>query len=306
MDDTTIKDASPGADKGSDRVEDAGPGSRRRARTWRSFAKNKAAVVGLAILALFVFAAIFAPFLTPYDPFEQDLALSLQPPSMSHLLGTDGAGRDILARIMFGGRYTLVIGLLAVALAVIIGVPLGLISGYFGGWVDMVIQRVTDIMLSFNTFLLALALVAVLGVGMKSVIIAVGIGVVPQFIRLTRGVALSLKQGVYIEAAESFGASRLAILRRHLLRNAVTPIVVFATLNIGVAILVASGLGFLGLGVQPPAAEWGTMLADGRQYIFSAAYVSAFPGLAVFLVVLGFNLAGDGLRDALDPNLRTE
>lgn len=294
------------ADQTTDLDVPDGMGSNRWRVLWRGFAKNKAALVGLAILALFTFAAIAAPLLTTYDPTEQSLAKALEGPSAAHLLGTDNAGRDLLTRIMYGGRYTLMIGLFAVGLAIAIGVPLGLISGYFGGWVDQVIQRLTDILLSFNTFLLALALVAVLGVGLSSVVIAVGIGVVPQFIRLTRGVALSLKQRVYIEAAEAFGASRLTILRRHLLRNAVTPIVVFATLNVGVAILVAAGLGFLGLGVQPPAAEWGTMLADGRQYIFSDAYVSAFPGLAVFLVVLGFNLAGDGLRDALDPNLRTE
>jgi len=277
---------------------------RRRGGRWRTFLRNRAAVVGLVILVVFILAAILAPLLTPYNPSQQDLAMVLQPPSAAHWLGTDGSGRDLLARIMFGGQYTLIIGLLAVTLAVLVGVPLGLISGYLGGWCDMIIQRVTDIMLSFNTFLLALALVAVLGVGPTSVIIAVGIGVIPQFIRLTRGVALSLKQRVYIEAAESFGASRASILWRHLLRNAVSSIIVYATLNIGVAILVAAGLGFLGLGVQPPAAEWGTMLSEGSQYIFSAPYVSAFPGLAVFLVVLGFNLAGDGLRDALDPNLR--
>lgn len=279
-------------------------GARPWVRGLRTMGRNRAAVLGLAILACFGLVAVFAPLLTPYDPTRQVLESAFQQPSPAHPLGTDNLGRDILARIMYGGRYTLMIGVLAVTLATCIGVPLGLISGYFGGWADMVIQRIADIMLSFNPFLLALALVAVLGVGLKSVIIAAGLGVVPQFIRLARGLALSLREEVYIEAAEAFGAKRLTILRRHLLRNSLTPIVVFATLNIGLTVLVAAGLGFLGLGVQPPTPEWGTMLGEAREYIFHAAYTSTFPGLAIFLIVLGFNLAGDGLRDALDPNLR--
>lgn len=275
-----------------------------RLRGLRTLLRNKSAVIGIAILLLFTFLAVAAPLLTPYDPARQALEDAFQRPSAAHPLGTDNLGRDILARIMYGGRYTLMIGILAVSLATVVGVPLGLVSGYFGGWVDMVIQRIADIMLSFNPFLLALLLVAVLGVGLRSVIIAAGIGVVPQFIRLARGQALSVREEIYVQAADSFGASRASILWRHIARNSLTPIVVFATLNIGLTILVAAGLGFLGLGVQPPASEWGSMLGEGREYIFYAAYTSAFPGLAIFLVVLGFNLAGDGLRDALDPSLR--
>lgn len=273
-------------------------------RGLRTLVRNKAAVIGILILLLFVVLALAAPLLTPYDPTDQSLKDAFLHPSGSHPLGTDNLGRDILSRIMYGGRYTLMIGVLAVALATAIGVPLGLLSGYLGGWVDMVIQRIADIMLSFNPFLLALLLVAVIGVGLKSVIIAAGIGVVPQFIRLARGQALSLREEVYVQAADAFGATRLSILRRHILRNSLTPIVVFATLNIGLTILVAAGLGFLGLGVQPPSPEWGTMLGEAREYIFYASYTSTFPGLAIFLVVLGFNLAGDGLRDVLDPSLR--
>lgn len=282
------------------------PVSRDRSRTrgLRTLVRNKSAVIGILILLLFTFLALAAPFLTPYDPAQQSLQSAFEKPSASHPLGTDNLGRDILARIMFGGRYTLMIGILAVSLASAIGVPLGLISGYFGGWVDMVIQRIADIMLSFNPFLLALLLVAVLGVGLQSVIIAAGIGVVPQFIRLARGQALSLREEVYVQAADAFGASRISILRRHIARNSLTPIVVFATLSVGLTVLVAAGLGFLGLGVQPPSSEWGTMLGEGREYIFYASYTSTFPGLAIFLVVLGFNLAGDGLRDVLDPSLR--
>lgn len=271
----------------------------------RALARNRAAVAGIVIIAALAFLAVAAPLLTPYDPEQQNLAAALQPPSAEHLLGTDNLGRDIFARIMYGGRISLLIGVLAVGIAIAIGVPLGLLSGYFGGWVDMVIQRIADIMLSFTTFLLALALVAVLGVGLRNVIIATGIGVVPQFIRLTRGLALSLREQVYVEAATAFGVRDLTILGRHVLRNSLTPIIVYATLNIGITILVAAGLGFLGLGVQPPTPEWGTMLGEGREYIFHASYLATFPGLAIFLAVLAFNLVGDGLRDALDPNLRT-
>jgi ABC-type dipeptide/oligopeptide/nickel transport system permease subunit len=186
----------------------------------------------------------------------------------------------------------------------VIGVPVGLISGYLGGWVDMVIQRITDILLSFNAFLLALVLVAGFGVGLESVTVAAGIGVLPQFIRLARGQALSIREEVYVEAAVAFGARPGTILRRHILRNALTPIIVYATLNIGLTILVAAGLGFLGLGVQPPTPEWGSMLGEARSYIFHASYEMTFPGLAIFLAVLSFNLVGDGLRDAFDPSLR--
>ena len=270
----------------------------------RVFARNKAAVGGVLILAVFTFVAIAAPILTPYNPVAENLASVFQSPSWAHPFGTDDLGRDMLSRIMYGGRYTLMIGVAAVSLATAIGVPLGLISGYFGGRIDMVIQRVTDIMLAFNPFLLALVLVAVLGVGLRSVIIAAGIGVVPQFIRLTRGQALSLREEVYVEAAQAFGERSLTIIRRHVLRNSWTPIIVFATLNVGLTILVAAGLGFLGLGVQAPLPEWGTMLGEGRSYIFYASYTTTLPGLAIFLGVLAFNMAGDGLRDALDPSLR--
>jgi peptide/nickel transport system permease protein len=286
--------------------EPAEPSARRPwVQALRALLRNRAAVFGLLIIVVLGVLAVLAPLITQYDPNQQSLTAALQPPSADHLLGTDNLGRDILTRLVYGGRISLMVGVLAVGLAVVIGVPLGLLSGFLGGWVDMVIQRVADIMLSFTTFLLALALVAVLGVGLKNVIIAAGVGVIPQFIRLARGLALSLREQTYVEAASAFGVSNMAILRRHILRNALTPIIVYATLNMGVTILVAAGLGFLGLGVQPPTAEWGTMLGDGRAYIFNASYMATFPGLAIFFAVLGFNLMGDGLRDALDPNLRT-
>ncbi|HEY9471167.1 MAG TPA: ABC transporter permease [Propionibacteriaceae bacterium] len=270
----------------------------------RVFQRNKAAIIGVLILLAFLIMAIAAPLLTPYNPVQQDLDSVFQPASWAHPLGTDDLGRDILSRIMYGGRYTLMIGVAAVGLATVIGVPLGLISGYFGGWIDMIIQRTTDVMLAFNPFLLALVLVAVLGVGLNSVIIAAGIGVLPQFIRLTRGQALLLREETYVDAAQAFGERSMSIIRRHLLRNSWTPIIVFATLNVGLTILVAAGLGFLGLGVQAPLPEWGTMLGEGRAYIFYASNTTTLPGIAIFLSVLAFNMAGDGLRDALDPSLR--
>lgn len=274
------------------------------ARLLRKFANNKAALAGTIILAILVFLAIFAPLLSPYDPIQLNLAQAFQPPSWQHWFGTDNLGRDMLTRIMYGGRYTLLIGVVAVAIATVIGVPLGLLSGYFGGMADMVIQRVADIMLSFNPFLLALVLVAVMGVGVESVTVAAGIGVVPQFIRIARAQALTIRETDYVEAAVNFGEKSGAILWRHILPNTLTPIVVYATLNIGTTILIAAGLGFLGLGVQPPTAEWGSMLGEARSYIFHAPYQMTFPGLAIFLAVFSFNLLGDGLRDALDPNLR--
>jgi len=186
----------------------------------------------------------------------------------------------------------------------LVGIPLGAVSGYYGGWVDMIIQRVADILLSFPSILLALSLVAVLGVGLRNVIISVGISTIPSFIRLVRGSVLSIREETYVEAARAVGVRDWNIIWRHILVNAMAPVIVQATLSLGSTILVAAGLGFLGLGVQPPTPEWGAMLGEGRQYIFSASYMATFPGLAIFLAVLGFNLLGDGLRDALDPRLR--
>lgn len=288
----------------ADEAPAAAEATRASLRKLRTFTRNKGAMIGVVILLVLAAAAIFAPLLSPYDPTAQDLSSAFLPPSAAHPFGTDDLGQDILARVMYGGRYTLAIGAVAVAIAAVIGVPLGLVSGYAGGATDMVIQRLTDIMLSFNPFLLALVLVAVFGVGIETVTVAAGVGVTPQFIRLARGQALSLREEVYVEAAVAFGESSPAILVRHVLRNALTPIIVYATLNIGVTILVAAGLGFLGLGVQPPTPEWGTMLGTARSFIFKASYQLTFPGLTIFLAVLSFNLVGDGLRDAFDPSLR--
>ncbi len=275
-----------------------------RREAWRRFRRQTPAMLGLTILLILVLASLAAPLLTPYDPEKLKLADALIHPNLTHPLGTDHLGRDMLARLLYGGRLSLMIGFLAVGIGLIVGTPLGAISGYYGGWVDMVVQRMADILLSFPSILLALALVAVLGVGLKNVIISVGVSAIPSFIRLVRGSVLSIREQTYVEAARSVGVKDHVILRRHILVNAMAPVIVQATLNLGTAILVAAGLGFLGLGVQPPTPEWGAMLGEGRQYIFSASYMATFPGLAIFLAVLGFNLMGDGLRDALDPRLR--
>jgi peptide/nickel transport system permease protein len=271
---------------------------------WARFRRNRAAVVGLVMLATLFVLTLAAPLVTPYDPEQQRLSEALQQPSVAHPLGTDHLGRDVLARILYGGRFSLRIGFFAVALGLIVGVPLGAISGFYGGWVDLVIQRVVDVLLSFPGFLLALSLVAILGVGLGNVIISVGLGAVPAFVRLVRAATLAIRQMAYVEAARGLGAGGPRIIWCHVLPNALAPVIVQATLGLGSTLLTASGLGFLGLGVQQPTPEWGSMLGEGRQYIFSNPNMATFPGLAIFVTVLGFNLAGDGLRDALDPSLR--
>jgi ABC-type dipeptide/oligopeptide/nickel transport system permease subunit len=276
--------------------------SRSRAM-WSRFARNRAAVGGLLILCIFAAIALAAPLATTYDPEQTQLDQKLLQPSAAHWLGTDHLGRDILARLAYGGRLSLLIGFAAVGVGLVIGVPLGTVCGFYGGWLDLIIQRVIDVFLSFPGFLLALSLVAVLGVGITNVILAVGLGVVPAFVRLTRASTLSIRSRAYVDAARAAGASGATIIVRHVLPNALPPIVVQATLGLGATLLTAAGLGFLGLGVQPPLPEWGTMLGEGRSYIFSNPNLATFPGVAIFVTVLAFNLAGDGLRDALDPLL---
>jgi len=270
---------------------------------WLRYCRNRGAVGGLAVLAMFFTLAIAAPLVIGYNPEENHLEEALRDPTLAHWLGTDHLGRDILARLVYGARFSLVIGFAAVGLGLAIGVPLGAISGFYGGWVDLTIQRVIDVLLSFPGFLLALSLVAVLGVGLDKVIVAVGLGVLPAFVRLVRASTLSIRYRGYVEAARGFGAPSALIIWRHVLPNALGPVVIQATLGLGSTLLTAAGLGFLGLGVQGPTPEWGSMLGEGRQYIFSNPNLATFPGLAIFMTVLGFNLAGDGLRDMLDPTV---
>jgi ABC-type dipeptide/oligopeptide/nickel transport system permease subunit len=261
-------------------------------------------MIGLTILAVMLVLVFTAPLWQRHDPTRQQLSRVLRPISVDNLLGTDHLGRDILARILSGGRLSLLIGFLAVGIGLLIGVPLGAVSGFQGGRTDLVIQRFADMLLSFPGFLLALALVSILGVGLQNVIISVGISAIPSFIRLVRGSVLAIREQIFVEAARALGQRAWIIIVRHILPNAMAPIIVQGTLNLGSSILVAAGLGFLGLGVQPPTPEWGTMLGEGRQYIFRAPSLTLFPGLAIFLAVLGFNLLGDGLRDALDPRMK--
>ena len=272
--------------------------------TWRRFSRRRSAVLGLTILLLLAALAIAAPLLSTQDPTKQQLSRVLRPPSLEYPLGTDYLGRDIFTRLLYGARLSLLIGFFAVMIGLIVGLPLGAVSGYYGGWADLIIQRFADILLSFPGFLLALSLAAILGIGLQNVIISVGISAIPSFIRLVRGSVLTIRELTYVEAARSVGVRNRSIILRHVLPNAMTPVIVQATLNLGTAILTAAGLGFLGLGVQPPTPEWGSMLGEGRNYIFSNPNMATFPGIAIFFAVLGFNLMGDGLRDALDPRLK--
>src|SRR3954469_2851155 len=272
---------------------------------WRRFRHHTPAMIGLGIIVTFVLLATLAPVLSPYDPNAQDLAVAIQGPSGSHWLGTDQLGRDMATRLMYGARISLLIGVVAVAIGLVIGVPMGMFAGYFGGWADLAISRFADMMFAFTSILLALTLVAVLGVSLQNVIIAVGISVIPVIIRLVRSSVLSLREEPYVEAARALGAGNGRIIVRHVFRNSLTPVLVHGTLSIGVCILLAAGLGFLGLGVQSPTAEWGTMLGEGGQFTVSAPHLTTFPGVPIFLAILAFNLLGDGLRDALDPRLRT-
>jgi peptide/nickel transport system permease protein len=273
-------------------------------RNWAKLKRNKAAMFGGILIVVYLLTAVLAPILYPGNPSAPNLIMSLEGPSLIHPLGTDELGRSILGRIIWGSRVSLLIAVGVVSVGLFVGVPFGLISGYYGGKVDFGIQRVTDMLLAFPGFLLALALVAVLGVGLKNTVISIGISMVPLYIRLVRGCVLTVREQVYVEAARAVGTRDLSIFLRHILPNVMVPITVQTSLGMGTAILFAAGLGFLGIGVQPPMPEWGAMLGSGRAYLFNAPHVATFPGVAIFFSVLSFNLLGDGLRDALDPRFR--
>jgi ABC-type dipeptide/oligopeptide/nickel transport system permease subunit len=273
-------------------------------RSWVKLRRNKAALVGGSLILIYLATALLAPLLFRGNPSAPNLMKSLERPALEHPLGTDELGRSILGRIIYGSRVSLLIAVGVVSVGLLVGVPLGLISGYYHGKVDFILQRITDTMLAFPGFLLALALVAVLGVGVKNVVISVGVSMVPLYIRLVRGCVLSVREEAYVEAARAVGTRNANIIFRHILPNVMVPITVQTSLGMGMAILFAAGLGFLGVGVQPPTPEWGTMLGSGRAYLFNAPHVATFPGIAIFLAVLGFNLLGDGLRDALDPRFK--
>ena len=279
---------------------------RARPGVLRRLSRHRTALAGLVILSVFVVATVLAPVLFPGDQTEANLEQVLQRPSRAHPLGTDNLGRDLLMRIAYGARVSFLIGVLSVMFSALIGVPVGLISGYYGGSVDIGVQRMVDLMLAFPGFLLALTLISVLGVGVTNVVVAVGMATVPSYIRLVRGVALSIRQQTYVEAAHALGAPEGRVIRRHVLPNCLAPLIVQSTLQLGTAILAAAGLGYLGLGVKPPTPEWGTMLGEGQTYLLSSWYIATFPGIAIFLAVMAFNLLGDGLRDALDPRMKLD
>jgi len=266
--------------------------------------RDKLALVGLAIMGAFVLTAVLAPVLAPYDPIEQSLVERREPPSSQNPLGLDDLGRDILSRVIFGARKSLQVGVLSVTMAIVVGTWIGATSGYLGGWVDSLVMRIMDIMLAFPALLLAIAIVTILGPGLLNMLYAIGIVSIPVYARIARASVLSVKMQDYVLAARSLGASPVRILVRHVMPNCLTPLIVQGTLGIGTAILDAAGLSFLGLGAQPPTPEWGAMLGQGRYAMFTAPHIVLFPGLAIVLTVLGFNLLGDGLRDALDPRLR--
>lgn len=271
---------------------------------WRTFLKNKLAIIGACIVFFFIILAIFAPLIAPEGIDNKELANRLKPPSSKHWFGTDDFGRDIFARVIFGARISLKVGLLAVLGSAVVGSFLGIIAGYYGRWIDNLICRIFDIMLAFPSILLAIAIVAVLGPSLRNALIAIAIINVPNFGRLIRSRVLSVKEEEYITAAKAVGMKDRRILFNHILPNSIAPIIVQGSLAIATAIIEAAALGFLGMGATPPDPEWGKMLSDSKNYLVQAPWTMIFPGLAIMLSVLGFNLMGDGLRDALDPKMK--
>ncbi|MDP9368556.1 MAG: ABC transporter permease [Chloroflexota bacterium] len=266
--------------------------------------KRKVAVAGFVILLLLVAVALTAPVISSADPNKVAPRDALQGPSTEHWFGTDQYGRDMLSRVIYGTRISLLVGFISVSIAVVVGTTLGLISGYYGHWVDTTVMRFVDIMLAFPGILLALALVSILGPSLTNLMIAVGVSSVPAYARLVRGSVLSAKENVYVEAARVVGCTDGMIMRRHVLPNVAAPVIVLATLGFATAILSAAALSFLGLGSQPPTPEWGRMLSEGRNYLREQWWIATFPGLAIMVTVLAMNLLGDGLRDTLDPRQR--
>jgi peptide/nickel transport system permease protein len=268
------------------------------------FCRNRLALAGLVVVALLVAAAAGSPWLAPADPARQSLIEKRAPPGGKFLLGADEFGRDILSRVLFGSRVALLVGLLSVAIALGLGLILGCLAGFAGGWIDVLIMRAIEVLLAFPYLLLAIAVVSALGPGVLNTTIAVGIWGTPTVTRIVRGAVLAARESEYVSAARALGASAAEILKRHVLRNILPTVVVYSTLFMANAILVEAALSFLGLGVQPPTPSWGLMVSSGRDFLLVAPHIATIPGLAIMLAVLGFNLLGDGLRDALDPRLR--
>lgn len=274
------------------------------ATIYKRLRENPLSMLGAAIVLVFVLVALLAPWIATHDPAAQSLREKLQPPSSKHWFGTDELGRDIFSRVVYGARVSLQVGLAAVLIALVVGSLLGLLAGFYGGWIDSAVVVLIDILLAFPGVLLAIAIIAILGPGLENAAIAIGIYSVPQYARVMRGSVISVRNSLYVEASRAIGATDGRIMFRHILPNVLAPLIVLSTLRMASAILSASTLSFLGLGAQPPTPEWGAMLSRGRTYIVLAPYVMIFPGACLLLVILGFNLFGDALRDALDPRMR--
>jgi ABC-type dipeptide/oligopeptide/nickel transport system permease subunit len=273
-------------------------------RVWHELKRSRLAIPGGLVVLLFIVVALFAHVIAPHDPLKNDLAQTLLRPGAKFLLGTDELGRDILSRLIYGARLSLMEGIVSVLLAMMIGVPIGVFSGFAGGKIDTILMRLIDILLAFPGVLLAVAIISILGPSLTNAMISVGVYTVPMFARLARGSTLSVKEEPYIEACRAIGISNFQILYRHVFPNISAHLFVMATLRVGISILTASSLSFLGLGAQPPLPEWGAMLSNGRNYLLVAPHLAVFPGLAIILLVLGINLLQDGLRLALDPKMR--
>ncbi len=272
---------------------------------WRRLKKDKAALIGGCILIAIILISLAAPLLTGINPNAVNTGNKLLPPGTpGHILGTDHLGRDMLTRLLYGGRVSVAIGFTAVAIAMFFGILIGLLAGYYKGFFDIITMRFIDILMAFPYVLLAIAIIAALGPGLLNAMIAISIVGIPYYARIVRGTVLSLRELEYIEAQRALGSSNIRILFKHILPNSLSPIIVAATLDVGWMIIAASGMSFLGLGAQPPLAEWGVMLSDGKDFLRVAPYISLLPGMAIFIVVLSLNLLGDGLRDALDPRLK--
>lgn len=280
---------------------DAEAPPRRRRRGLARFMRNRAAVAGAIVVLIVIAAAILAPWLSPYDPVQASFLTVRQAPSAAHWFGTDELGRDVLTRLLWGARASLLAGVVSVGIAVLFGVPLGLAAGYFGGFVDAVVSRIADALLSIPFLILAIALAAFLGPSLTNAMAAIGISAMPRFVRLTRGQAIGVKAEEYVEGARAIGLGDYRIITRYVLPNVLPPIIVQASLTVATAIIAEASLSFLGLGQLPPAPSWGSMLNTAKDFVSQAPWMSIFPGIAIFVAVLGFNLLGDGLRDALDP-----
>jgi peptide/nickel transport system permease protein len=270
----------------------------------KRFFKNKLSILGLAVVIILILVSLLAGVLRPYDPLKISISTRTQGPSPTHYLGTDHFGRDIYSRILSGAKISLTVGILSVALGALIGIILGAIGGYFGGWLDYVIVLIMDTIISFPATLLAIGLMSVMGLGVTNIIVALAFIGIPVYGRVVRGAVLSIREKEYIEAARASGSSHLKLILIHVLPNAMAPLIVVTTIGVANAILIEAALSFLGLGVAPPAPSWGNMLADGRNFITQAPWMTIFPGIAISITVLGFNTLGDGLRDVLDPKLK--